>query len=95
MPIKKPGQSKDSVNTNASHGIDTVNDKAAEEFIKKAAQVEPGPVIEEKPGRKNKVQMMMRIDPDILERLDAKAKAKGLSRSALITLACSDYLDTH
>lgn len=95
MPIKKPGQSKDSVHTNSMQGIDSVNDRAANQFIQKAAEKELEEVKPDRPGRKVKVAMMMRIDPDLLDRLDAKANSKGLSRSALISLACSEYLETH
>jgi predicted HicB family RNase H-like nuclease len=92
MPIKKPGQSKDSVNTSATQGIDTVNDKAADEFIKKAKAAEQEPVVEEKPKRKNKVQMMMRIDPDILDQVDSRAIEEGISRSAWISQAVAKAL---
>lgn len=87
MPIKKPSQSKDSVNTLSAQGIDTVNDIAAERFINGPAITAPA-----KPKRKAKVQMMMRIDPDLLAQIDERAESEGISRSAWISQACAKRL---
>lgn len=45
--------------------------------------------------RKNKVRIIVSIDPDLLASLDSLAMRKGLSRAGAISLACADLLDTH
>lgn len=86
MPIRKPStHSNDSVNTVSTHGIDTVNDKAAEKFINGPRAINKS----DKPRRKAKVQMMMRIDEDLLADIDLKAAEEGISRSAWISQSCA------
>ncbi|WP_213308991.1 hypothetical protein [Paraburkholderia sacchari] len=43
--------------------------------------------------RKNKVRIIVSIDPDLLAALDSLARYKGLSRAGTISLACADLID--
>lgn len=42
--------------------------------------------------RKIKTQMMMRIDQDLLERIDERAASEGISRSAWISMVCARHV---
>jgi hypothetical protein len=63
-------------------------EKAAEEFIAGADQ--PDTTTSED---KRKVPVMMRFDRDVLTRVDAAAKRRGISRSAWIQFTVSRALD--
>lgn len=43
--------------------------------------------------RKNKVRIIVSIDPDLLAALDNVAVRKGLSRAGTMSLACADLID--
>ncbi|MDR3099678.1 MAG: hypothetical protein LBV73_21750 [Paraburkholderia sp.] len=43
--------------------------------------------------RKNKVRVIVSIDPDLLAALDSVALRKGLSRAGTMSLACADLID--
>ncbi len=62
------------------------SEAAAEKFISGANQ-------SEKPSRPNKVMTTMRFDPELLERIDAAAKKRGISRSAWINYTLSKALE--
>ena len=73
------------------HQIATIppqQEQAAEAFIQGAGQ--PGPAERED---KRKVPVMMRFDRDVLTRVDAAAKRRGISRSAWIQFTVSRALD--
>lgn len=63
-------------------------EKAAEDFI--AGAGEPSTTTSEE---KRKVPIMMRFDRDVLTRVDAAAKRRGISRSAWIQFTVSRALD--
>jgi hypothetical protein len=44
-------------------------------------------------ARKNKVRVIISIDPDLLAALDDVAARKGLSRAGTMSLACADLID--
>ncbi|AOJ47200.1 ribbon-helix-helix protein, CopG family [Burkholderia thailandensis] len=44
------------------------------------------------PARKNKVRVLISIDPDLLAAVDALARRKGLSRAGTMSLACADFV---
>jgi predicted HicB family RNase H-like nuclease len=62
------------------------SEAAAEEFISGADQ-------SEKTSRRNKVMTTMRFDPELLERIDAAAKKRGISRSAWINYTLSKAIE--
>ena len=62
---------------------------AAESFIAGAGQ---GPAAE-KPRDGNRVPIMIRIDPNLLERIDKGAKRLGLTRSAFIVSSAAEKLE--
>ena len=63
-------------------------DRAAEAFISGARQPEPAN------GRDaNKKPTMIRIDPDLLVRIDRGAKRLGISRSAFIVSSAAEKLE--
>jgi len=45
------------------------------------------------PARKNKVQIAITIAPGLLATVDALAARKGLSRAAVISLACAELVE--
>lgn len=92
MPIKRPTHSSNSVNTLSPQGIDTVNDKAADDFINRAPHQTTEPTRPIRAKRKAKTQMMMRIDEDLLEQIDERAASEGISRSAWISRTCARAL---
>ena len=47
----------------------------------------------EKPRDANRVPTMIRIDPNLLERIDTGAKRLGLSRSAFIVSSAAEKLE--
>lgn len=63
-------------------------DRAAEAFISGAGQ--PERTNERDP---NKKPTMIRIDPDLLERIDRGAKRLGISRSAFIVSSAAEKLE--
>jgi hypothetical protein len=82
MPIAKKPKSHQTAN-NAPQ-----QEKAAEKFIKGA---ESHRATESEDRRK--VPIMMRFDRDVLQRVDAAAKRRGISRSAWIQFTVSRALD--
>jgi uncharacterized protein (DUF4415 family) len=66
-------------------------DKAAETFIAGAGQKPAGAPADERD--QNKKPTMIRIDPDLLERIDRGAKRLGLSRSAFIVSSAAEKLE--
>lgn len=71
-------------NQNASSEPNT--EQAAEAFISGIREEEG------KPSAK-KIPIMMRFDPSVLEKVDAAAKRRGISRSAWIQFVVSRALD--
>lgn len=73
--------------------IQAISDKEAEaeRFINRTDRNLP----EEtgKKRKKNKEPIIVRMDPDILERVDAAAAKRGISRAAWINSACTRTLD--
>jgi len=63
-------------------------EQAAEAFISGAKQ---GEVTEEKKGLK--IPIMMRFDPIVLDKVDAAARRRGISRSAWIQFTVSRAID--
>jgi len=61
-------------------------EQAAEAFISGAGE-------EETKSTTKKIPIMMRFDPSVLERVDAAAKRRGISRSAWIQFTVSRALD--
>ena len=59
-------------------------DRAAEQFIAGASKAESG---------NRRVVTTLRFDPDLLARIDAAAKRRGISRSAWIQYTLSRVLD--
>jgi predicted HicB family RNase H-like nuclease len=81
MPIaKKPGSNKNESAKNEG-------ERAAEAFISGASKVA------QPPERQNKTPVMLRFDPEVLKRVDAAAKRRGISRSAWIQFTVSRALD--
>jgi hypothetical protein len=73
------------------HQIETMppqQEQAAEAFIQGAGQLSP---TEREDTRK--VPVMMRFDREVLTRVDAAAKRRGISRSAWIQFTVSRALD--
>lgn len=66
-----------------------VDEKAAEAFISGAGKKQMQPETEEA-GKK---PAMIRFDPDLLKKIDAAAKRRGVSRSAWIQFVCSRELE--
>lgn len=46
------------------------------------------------PGRKA-ARVQLSIDPDLLHRIDDFAESHYLTRSGLVSLACSEYINAH
>ncbi|WP_234709200.1 ribbon-helix-helix domain-containing protein [Burkholderia pseudomallei] len=44
------------------------------------------------PARKNKVRVLISIDPDLLSAVDTLARDKGLSRAGTMSLACAEFV---
>lgn len=63
-------------------------DDAAEAFIAGAAEIQ-----DSQRSKPTKVPAMIRFDPDLLRRVDAEAKRKGISRSAWIQYTLSSVLE--
>lgn len=61
-------------------------EKAAEAFISGSGE-------EEVKASTKKIPIMMRFDPSVLEKVDAAAKRRGISRSAWIQFTVSRALD--
>jgi Ribbon-helix-helix protein, copG family len=72
-------------NPKRNHGAAT--EREAEAFISGAGQ---HPTAKE---RDNKKPTMIRIDPDLLERIDKGAKRLGISRSAFIVSSAAEKLE--
>ncbi len=66
------------------------DDAAAQAFIGGDTQ-SPQPSNEPK-ARAIKKPVALRFDADLLERIDAAARARGMSRNALISYWCADGL---
>ena len=81
MPIaKKPS-------SNTSKSQETTDERAAEAFIS-------GSNTTAKPAaRQHKTPVMLRFDPEVLQRVDAAARRRGISRSAWIQFTVSRALD--
>ena len=79
---------------NAANIVD--REKEAEAFISGAGQGRPESVetqqtvVEAEP---NKKPIMIRIDPEILQRIDKAAKRLGISRSAFIVSSAAERLE--
>jgi predicted DNA binding CopG/RHH family protein len=69
---------------NSSHDAD----REAEAFISGVGQPPAAADLETK-----KKPIMVRIDPDLLERIDHAAKRRGLSRSAFIVSSAAEALE--
>ena len=77
---KKPSRS-------TTHTQPADAEKAAEAFIAGAGGVP-------EPAESRKMPVMIRFDRDLLERVDAAAKRRGISRSAWVQYTVSRALDT-
>lgn len=73
---------------NPKRNTSAASDRDAEAFISGAGQ---SPATEERDA--NKRPIMVRIDPDILERIDRAAKRLGISRSAFIVSSSAEKLE--
>jgi uncharacterized protein (DUF4415 family) len=62
-------------------------DREADAFISGASQQEA------QAGDQNKKPIMVRIDPDMLDRLNRAAKRLGISRSAFIVSSAAEKLE--
>lgn len=69
--------------------VDT--EREAEAFISGAGK--PAPALVDEPRRQNKKPTPIRIDPDLLERIDRAAKRMGISRSAFIVSSVAERLE--
>ena len=76
-------------NQTASGKPDT--EQAAEAFISGAGAEEKSATEKKKKGKK--IPIMMRFDPHVLEKVDAAAERRGISRSAWIQYTVSRALD--
>jgi len=65
-------------------------DKAAQAFISGAGNGKTAP---DEPESTTKKPVMIRFDPELLSRVDAAAKRRGISRSAWIQYTVSVSLD--
>jgi len=63
------------------------SEREADAFI--AAVTAPSQTVRDK----NKKPTIIRVDPDILERVDRAAKRLGISRSAFIVLSAAEKLE--
>ncbi|MEI7487549.1 MAG: CopG family transcriptional regulator [Chryseobacterium sp.] len=61
------------------------NTSEEEKFIDKASK--------EESKSPNKIPTMIRVDPDLLKRIDIAAKRLGISRSAFIVLSAAEKLE--
>lgn len=85
MPIaRKP-------NSNRKDSEQQPEEKAAEAFISGAAKKQIPTETEETTGRK--IPVMIRFDHDLLQKIDAAAKRRRLSRSAWIQTTLSNILE--
>ncbi|WP_321906158.1 hypothetical protein [Paraburkholderia tropica] len=68
----------------------------ADDFINRApdaAARQPGRPSAALSGRENKKQIAITIAPTLLASIDAIANRRGMSRAAIISLACSDLAE--
>lgn len=72
-------------NPNRNHSVTT--EREAEAFISGAGQAIKND------REQNKKPTMIRIDPDLLERIDRGAKRLGISRSAFIVSSAAEKLE--
>jgi hypothetical protein len=72
---------------NPKRNTDTSTDRQAEAFISSAGQQ----LTDERDPNKKPIQV--RIDPDILTRIDRAAKRLGISRSAFIVSSAAEKLE--
>lgn len=72
---------------NPKRNINASTDKEAEAFISGAGQKT------DTDQEQNKKPIMVRVDPDILARIDRAAKRLGLSRSAFIVSSAAEKLE--
>ena len=63
----------------------SIDMKAAEQFIDGASQAQPTLV----PAKSKKVPVALRFDPDLLTAIDAMAARRGMSRNSIISYWCS------
>lgn len=88
MPIyRKPNR-----NLNDVEPISLSKDEQAERFIEKALN-QPATQSPPQPKRTRKEAIIVRVDPAILDKIDAAAKRRGISRAAWINAACTRTLD--
>ena len=76
------------ISKNPKLNTPVTSDRDAEAFISEASQL---PATEERDA--NKRPIMVRVDPDILERIDRAAKRLGISRSAFIVSSSAEELE--
>jgi hypothetical protein len=72
---------------NPNRNLKPASDLNAEAFISGAGN-QP-----QKEAERNKKPTMIRIDPDLLQRIDRGAKRLGLSRSAFIVSSAAEKLE--
>ena len=72
---------------NPKRNLNAVADQSAEAFISGAGQ----PGADERD--QNKKPIMVRVAPDVLQRIDRAAKRLGLSRSAFIVSSAAEKLE--
>lgn len=73
---------------NPKRNTDATTDRQAEAFISGAGQQQ---LTDERDPNKKPIQV--RIDPDILTRIDRAAKRLGISRSAFIVSSAAEKLE--
>jgi hypothetical protein len=77
---------------NPKRNLELKSEAEIQEFISKAGQprdIEPEAADE----RENKKPIMVRIDPDMLKRIDQGARRLGISRSAFIVSSAAEKLE--
>ncbi len=72
---------------NPYRNTSAAKDQKAEAFISRAGK---GP---DEPEQENKKPTMIRIPPDLLQRIDKGAKRLGISRSAFIVQSAAEKLE--
>jgi hypothetical protein len=71
---------------NPKRKLTAVAEREAHAFISGAGQ-------EEAAERENKKPIMIRVDPEMLDRIDRGAKRMGISRSAFIVSSAAEKLE--
>ncbi len=76
--------------------VPAADDRQAEAFISGAGQqpAQPSPDPAPKEAQENKKPIQIRVDPELLKRIDRAAKRLGISRSAFIVSSTAEKLES-